>query len=78
MTDHGFQSDRRRALQVAEAMMAGRIHGAANGTASAILGLAEIVPFTLPRPRVPETTADPEFVRVKAHTLDVFRREMKA
>jgi NitT/TauT family transport system ATP-binding protein len=40
--------------------------------------IAEIVPFTLPRPRVPETTADPEFVRVKAHTLEVFRREMKA
>jgi NitT/TauT family transport system ATP-binding protein len=40
--------------------------------------IAEIVPFTLQRPRVPETTADPEFVRVKAHTLEVFRREMKA
>lgn len=40
--------------------------------------IAEIVPFTLPRPRVPESTADPEFVRVKSRTLEVFRREMKA
>lgn len=40
--------------------------------------IAEIVPFDLPRPRLPEAVADPEFVRVKAHTLDVFRREMKA
>jgi NitT/TauT family transport system ATP-binding protein len=40
--------------------------------------IAEIVPFTLPRPRRPESVADPEFVRVKAHTLEVFRREMSA
>ena len=40
--------------------------------------IAEIVPFELPRPRLPEAVADPEFVRVKAHTLEVFRREMKA
>ena len=40
--------------------------------------IAEIVPFDLPRPRLPEVMADPEFVRVKAHTLEVFRREMKA
>lgn len=40
--------------------------------------ISEIVPFTLPRPRHPEAVSDPEFVRVKAHTLDVFRREMKA
>lgn len=40
--------------------------------------IAEIVPFELPRPRVPEVVADPEFVRVKAHTLEVFRREMNA
>ena len=40
--------------------------------------IAEIVPFDLPRPRLPEAVADPEFVRVKAHTLEVFRREMKA
>ncbi|RZL12025.1 MAG: ABC transporter substrate-binding protein, partial [Rubrivivax sp.] len=31
------------AQQVAEAMIAGRTHGSANGTASAALGLAEIV-----------------------------------
>jgi len=40
--------------------------------------IAEIVPFTLPRPRLPEVVADPEFVRIKAHTLAVFRREMAA
>ncbi len=40
--------------------------------------IAEIVPFDLPRPRRPEAVAAPEFVRVKAHTLDVFRREMNA
>ena len=40
--------------------------------------IAELVPFDLPRPRKPEDTADPEFVRVKAHTLEVFRREMAA
>ena len=40
--------------------------------------ISEIVPFKLPRPRLPEAVADPEFVRVKAHTLEVFRREMKA
>jgi NitT/TauT family transport system ATP-binding protein len=40
--------------------------------------IAEIVPFDLPRPRQPEAVADPEFVRVKAHTLEVFRREMAA
>lgn len=40
--------------------------------------IAEIVPFDLPRPRRPESVSDPEFVRVKAHTLEVFRREMNA
>ncbi len=40
--------------------------------------IAEIVPFTLPRPRRPEDTADPDFVRVKARTLEVFRRELNA
>ncbi len=39
--------------------------------------IAEIVPFDLPRPRLPEAVADPAFVRAKAHTLEVFRREMK-
>jgi NitT/TauT family transport system ATP-binding protein len=37
--------------------------------------IAEIVPFVLPRPRRPEDTAHAEFVCVKAHTLEVFRRE---
>jgi NitT/TauT family transport system ATP-binding protein len=40
--------------------------------------IAEIVPFNLPRPRSPEAVSDPEFVRVKGHTLEVFRREMAA
>ncbi|GAA0750517.1 ABC transporter ATP-binding protein [Ideonella azotifigens] len=40
--------------------------------------IAELVPFTMPRPRTPEAVSDPEFVRVKAHTLEVFRREMQA
>ncbi|WP_140625699.1 ABC transporter ATP-binding protein [Methylibium rhizosphaerae] len=40
--------------------------------------IAEIVPFGLPRPRRAEAVADPEFVRVKAHTLEVFRREVNA
>lgn len=40
--------------------------------------IAEIVPFDLPRPRLPKSVADPEFVRVKARTLEVFRREMAA
>jgi NitT/TauT family transport system ATP-binding protein len=40
--------------------------------------IAEIVPFGLPRPRSPEVLSDPEFVRVKARTLDVFRREVSA
>jgi NitT/TauT family transport system ATP-binding protein len=40
--------------------------------------IAELVSFELPRPRLPEVVAHPDFVRVKAHTLDVFRREMAA
>lgn len=40
--------------------------------------IAEIVPFSLPRPRSPEVMSDPEFVRVKARTLEVFRREVNA
>ena len=38
--------------------------------------IAELVPFELPRPRHAEAVADPEFVRVKAHALEVFRREV--
>ncbi|WP_088279566.1 ABC transporter ATP-binding protein [Ideonella sp. A 288] len=40
--------------------------------------IAEIVPFDMPRPRLPEAVAEPDFVRVKAHTLEVFRREVNA
>jgi len=38
--------------------------------------VAEIVRFDLPRPRGAEIMSHPEFVRVKAHTLEVFKREM--
>ena len=38
--------------------------------------IAEIIPFDMPRPRLPEATADERFIRVKAHTLEVFRREV--
>ncbi|MBJ7222431.1 MULTISPECIES: ABC transporter ATP-binding protein [unclassified Brenneria] len=38
--------------------------------------VAEVVPFNLPRPRGAEAMSDPEFIRVKAHTLAVFKREM--
>ena len=40
--------------------------------------IAEIVPFDMPRPRLPEAVADERFVKVKAHTLQVFRREVAA
>jgi NitT/TauT family transport system ATP-binding protein len=40
--------------------------------------IAEVVPFELARPRHAEAVADPEFVRVKAHALEVFRREVNA
>lgn len=40
--------------------------------------VAEIVPFDLPRPRTAEVMSHPEFIRVKAHTLEVFKREMAA
>jgi NitT/TauT family transport system ATP-binding protein len=38
--------------------------------------IAEIIPFDMPRPRLPEHMADERFIKVKAHTLDVFRREV--
>ena len=38
--------------------------------------IAEIVPFDLPRPRDAEIMSHAEFIRVKAHTLEVFKREM--
>lgn len=37
--------------------------------------IAEQVVFDANRPRTLDTLSDPEFVRVKAHSLDVFRRE---
>ena len=40
--------------------------------------IAAFVPFEMPRPRLPEAVSDERFVRVKARTLEVFRREMKA
>jgi NitT/TauT family transport system ATP-binding protein len=39
--------------------------------------VAEIVPFSAPRPRRPETVTSAEFVRVKAHCLEVFQREVR-
>jgi NitT/TauT family transport system ATP-binding protein len=38
--------------------------------------IAEIIPFDMPRPRLPEHMADERFIKVKAHTLEVFRREV--
>jgi NitT/TauT family transport system ATP-binding protein len=38
--------------------------------------IAEIIPFDMPRPRRPEAMADERFIKVKAHTLEVFRREV--
>lgn len=40
--------------------------------------IAELIDFNLPKPRQPEATSDPEFIRVKAHALAVFQREMRA
>jgi NitT/TauT family transport system ATP-binding protein len=40
--------------------------------------IAEFVPFDMARPRLPEAVSDERFVKVKAHTLAVFRREMAA
>lgn len=39
--------------------------------------IADFVEVPLPRPRSAETLSDPEFVRIKSHCLDVFRREAK-
>ena len=39
--------------------------------------VAEIVPFGAPRPRRPETVTSAEFIRVKAHCLEVFQREVR-
>lgn len=39
--------------------------------------IAEIVPFSAPRPRHPETLTSDEFVRAKARCLEVFQREVR-
>lgn len=40
--------------------------------------IAEYMTFDMPRPRTPESMADPHFVATKSHALEVFRREVKA
>jgi len=39
--------------------------------------IAEIVPFSAPRPRRPETLTSDEFVHAKARCLEVFQREVR-
>jgi NitT/TauT family transport system ATP-binding protein len=39
--------------------------------------IAEVVRFDAPRPRHDSTLADADFVRVKAHCLEVFQREVR-
>ena len=39
--------------------------------------VADFVSFDLPRPRTDATLSDPSFVRVKAHSLAVFQREVR-
>jgi NitT/TauT family transport system ATP-binding protein len=39
--------------------------------------VAETVRFSAPRPRNPQTLSTEEFIRVKAHCLDVFQREVR-
>ena len=39
--------------------------------------IAEIVPFTAPRPRRPETLTSDAFVQAKARCLEVFQREVR-
>lgn len=39
--------------------------------------VAEILPFEMARPRHAEAVSDPEFIRVKGRTLEVFQREMR-
>jgi len=38
--------------------------------------LVEAVPFTLPRPRTPDSLTAPELVEVSRHCLEIFRQEM--
>jgi ABC-type nitrate/sulfonate/bicarbonate transport system ATPase subunit len=39
--------------------------------------VADYVTFDAPRPRDTETLSSPDFVRVKAHSLEVFQREVR-
>lgn len=39
--------------------------------------LVQAVPFTVPRPRTPETLTDPEFIEVSRYCLEIFRQEMR-
>src|SRR5262245_12037544 len=39
--------------------------------------VADFVAYEAPRPRDDATLSDPDFVRVKAHCLDVFQREVR-
>ena len=39
--------------------------------------VADFVPSDAPRPRTDATLSDPEFVRIKAHCLEVFQREVR-
>src|SRR5271156_2119597 len=39
--------------------------------------IAEIVAYDAPRPRTTETLSDPLFIRTKAHTLEIFQREVR-
>jgi NitT/TauT family transport system ATP-binding protein len=39
--------------------------------------VADFVPVQVPRPRTDVTISDPDFVRIKAHCLEVFQREVR-
>ncbi|WP_407048608.1 ABC transporter ATP-binding protein [Methyloraptor flagellatus] len=40
--------------------------------------IAEYMTFDMPRPRTPESMADPRFVAAKAKALEIFQREVRA
>jgi NitT/TauT family transport system ATP-binding protein len=39
--------------------------------------VADFVPYTSPRPRTDATLSEPEFIRIKAHCLDIFQQEIR-
>jgi NitT/TauT family transport system ATP-binding protein len=39
--------------------------------------VADFVPYTGERPRSDTTLSDPDFVRIKAHCLEIFQREVR-